>query len=93
VASERTNITELATAAGMMLGRDFAEIDLVEALELPGIDDARWRPWLEPAAEGGIATTQSCAPPWRTEQPSAPSCSRTAIPSRSSGAVASSGLR
>lgn len=51
MAAERTSVTELATAAGMILGPHHDDLALLEALEIPGIDDSVWRPSLEPAAE------------------------------------------
>ena len=51
MASERTHITELATAAGMMLGDAHWDLEMLTAVELPGIDESIWRPILETAAE------------------------------------------
>jgi hypothetical protein len=51
LADERTKITELATAAGMMLGADHRDLDLLAALDIPGIPEEEWRPPLEAAAE------------------------------------------
>ena len=51
MAAERTQITELATAAGMVLGESAKDLELLAALDLPGIAEDTWRPILEPAAE------------------------------------------
>jgi len=51
MADQRTQITELGTAAGILLGDDHVRLDLLEALELPGIPEAVWRPPLGAAAE------------------------------------------
>jgi hypothetical protein len=51
MADQRTQITELATAAGILLGDDHGRLDLLDALELPGIPEGVWRPPLEAAAE------------------------------------------
>ena len=51
MADERTQVTELGTAAGMVLGEAHADLDLLPAVEIPGVRDAVWRPPLEAAAE------------------------------------------
>lgn len=51
MADERTQITELATAAGIMLGKEHAHHDLLDVLDIPGIQDDSWRPLLLTAAE------------------------------------------
>jgi hypothetical protein len=51
MASERTKVTELATAAGMVLGDAFEQADLLEVLDMPGVAEEQWRPHLESAAQ------------------------------------------
>lgn len=53
MATLRTSVTELGTAAGMVLGDDHDDLTLLEALEIPGIEESVWRPYLETAAEDG----------------------------------------
>ena len=50
MAAERTHITELATAVGMVLGDAHWDLEMLAAVELPGIDESTWRPILEPIA-------------------------------------------
>ena len=51
MADERTTITELGTAAGMMLGEDHADLSLIEAVDVPGVTVEQWRSVLAAAAE------------------------------------------
>jgi hypothetical protein len=51
MADQRTQITELGTAAGILLGDDHTRLDLLDALEIPGIAEEVWRPPLEAAAD------------------------------------------
>jgi hypothetical protein len=51
MADQRTQITELGTAAGILLGDDHHRLELLDALDLPGIPETVWRPPLEAAAE------------------------------------------
>lgn len=51
MADERTTITELGTAAGMMLGEAHADLSMLEAVEIPGVTDDQWRSVLTAAAE------------------------------------------
>jgi hypothetical protein len=51
MATARTNLTELATAAGMVLGERGADLSLLDTLEIPGIERSVWAPVLSVAAE------------------------------------------
>lgn len=51
MADERTTITELGTAAGMVLGEDHADLSLLEAVEIPGVAAEPWRAVISAASE------------------------------------------
>jgi hypothetical protein len=51
MATARTNLTELATAAGMVLGHRSADLSLLDTLEITGIDRSVWAPVLSVASE------------------------------------------
>jgi hypothetical protein len=51
MATARTNLTELATAAGMVLGDRGADLSLLDTLEIPGIERSVWAPVLSVATD------------------------------------------